>query len=183
MECIGPDPVALRQKGMCSRVHGSITSRSLRIRAQQIRHPPGGERTVACQSVCDPQPPKDPAWIASAKIKSRGRKSDDNRSEINQRGDQKFASGEFYSDTSYVVECPQRNPIVECHEQHDKTLERKQRYHGDGMHKLAIITLCAPPERGLTGNDWTEAITAYQSRTSAAKALGPSGAYIPGSHP
>src|SRR5580704_3812138 len=105
MQSIRPDAVALRQKGMCRCVHRSIASSPLWIRAKKIRHPPGRERTVACKSVSDPQPPKDPGRVESAKVKGGGSKSDRYRSEIDQRGDEKFACGELYSDAFYIVEC------------------------------------------------------------------------------
>jgi len=38
----------------CRRVHGSIASGLLWIRAKEIRHPPGLKRTVACKPVGDP---------------------------------------------------------------------------------------------------------------------------------
>jgi len=126
MQGIRPDAVALRQKGMCRRVHRSVASRPLWIRAKEIRHPPGRERTVACKSVGDPQPPNDPARVDSAKVKGGGSKSDRKRSEIDQRGDEKFAGRELDPDAFYVIECSKRNPIVKRHEQHDKTLKREQ---------------------------------------------------------
>src|SRR5580704_14122645 len=100
MQRIRPDAVALREKGMCGCVHRSVASRPLWIRAKEIRHPPGLERTVACKSVGDPQPPKDPAGIDSAKVRGGGSKSD----------------RKLHPDAFYVVERSKRNPIVERHE-------------------------------------------------------------------
>jgi hypothetical protein len=140
MQRIRTDAIALRQRGMRARLHRSVASGSLRIRAEEIRSPPGRERTVACKSVGDPQPPKQPARIASAKVKGSGSKSDRKWSEIDQRGDEKFAGRELHPDAFYVVECSKRNPIVERHEQHNKTLKREQSDHSNGMHKFPHYT-------------------------------------------
>src|ERR1035438_1837527 len=106
MQCIRPNAIAFRQDGVCSCIHHLIASGALWLRTKKIWNPPGHQRTVACKSVCDPQPPKQPARIASTKVKGAGSESDRNRSEIDQRGNQKFACRELCSNPVQVIESP-----------------------------------------------------------------------------
>jgi hypothetical protein len=114
------------KKGVRRCVHYLILGGTPWLWTKKIWNPPGRQRTVACKPVSDPQPPKEPPRIGSAKVEGTGGKSDRKRSEVDERGNQEFLGGELRPNAFQVIECSERNPIVERHEQHNERLKCEQ---------------------------------------------------------
>src|ERR1700679_3576383 len=135
MERVRPDAIALWQEGVGRSVHHLIARGKLWVWAKKVRNPPRLQRTVDSKEVGDPKPPEEPWRTGPPEVNHAARESDGNRSEVEEGDGEKLAAREHRPSRSHVIERSERNPIVECHEQHSETLKPKQRASdGDGMH-------------------------------------------------
>src|SRR5277367_2258926 len=107
MECIWLDAVALGQESVRRAVQNFVARGPRGFGAKKIGNPPGLQRTEAGKPVGDPQPPEEPQRKRAAEIDGAARQSDSHRSEVDKRGDEKFAAGELGANRFQVVESSQ----------------------------------------------------------------------------
>ena len=107
---------------MSSSVHYPITLGQDWIRVEQVWNPPRLQRTVDCDAIADPKPPKEPPWKGTLKVDGASSQSESIRSEVYESRDKKFAARELLPNAAHVVKLSERNPILQGHELPD--LER-----------------------------------------------------------
>jgi hypothetical protein len=126
-------------------IHGSIASDERGIRPKKVGHPPCLEQAVAGETVGDPQPPEHPVRERPAEVEERRGKSDCHRSEIDQRRGEQFAGRKRDPDPFHVVECSERNPILERREKDNEALKRQQFFRASGY----MVSVRSSPLAGL----------------------------------
>src|SRR5580693_8780416 len=134
---------------MSSPVHYPITLGQDWIRVEQVWNPPRLQRTVDCDAIADPKPPKQPPWKGTLKVDGASSQSESIRSNVDESRNQEFAARKLLPDAAHVVKLPQRNPIVQGHEQHDKTLQPQQRKLNGAVHEAQDYTALFPSRTGL----------------------------------
>src|SRR5271170_5133964 len=110
MQRIRPDAIALGQECVRRSVHYLIARGEFWLGAKKVWNPPRLQRAIASKPVGNPKQPEKPSRTGPAKVNDAACESDRNRSEVDERGSEKFAAGEHRPNASHVIERSQRNP-------------------------------------------------------------------------
>ena len=113
MKCIEPDAIADRQEGVRFAKHDLIARYALGVRTKEIWNPPRLQFADEQKGIADPEPPKQLVWIGSAEVYSAGGESNRKWNDANESGSEKLAPQVRRVNSPHVIECSERNPIVE----------------------------------------------------------------------